>query len=145
MAARDSADPVVTRIRGQTLSDVRCCPTLCWSIIVLIPEAPFALLQPWMSLDFHQSRLPLVAAPSQTFSYFIFYFFSCLIHFRKRLNNPCITLRCAFFVLFSTLLNKQMVSKMLKNKVAYVMFRTKLYTMNCTFVCGYCVYITCIH
>lgn len=26
--------------------------------------------------------------------------------------------------------DKQMVSKMLKNKVAYVMFRTKLYTMK---------------
>lgn len=26
--------------------------------------------------------------------------------------------------------NKQIVSKMLKNKIAYVMFRTKLYTMK---------------
>lgn len=32
------------------------------------------------------------------------------------------------FILFSILQNKQMVSKMLKNKVAYVMFGTKLYT-----------------
>lgn len=49
------------------------------------------------------------------------------------------------FILFSTLQNKQTVSKMLKNKVAYVMFRTKAIHYEIVHVCGYCVYVTCIH
>lgn len=39
-------------------------------------------------------------------------------------------LRCAFYFVFYFTEISKMVSKMLKNKVAYVMFRTKLYTMK---------------
>lgn len=87
------------------------------------------------------AQLPPVAAPStyknpekeELFDFFFFFLLflleTFLFHFGK---TEIIHASCSDvpFILFSTLQNKQMVSKMLKNKVAYVMFRTKLYTMK---------------
>ena len=53
--------------------------------------------------------------------------------------------RMCLFIWFCILQNKQMVSKMLKNKVAYVMLRTKLYTTKEMYRFVDTVYITCIH
>lgn len=89
------------------------------------------------------AQLPPVAAPSTyrnpekeelfNFSFFFLLLLFCLKHFLFHFGKTeIIHASCSDvpFILFSTLQNKQMVSKMLKNKVAYVMFRTKLYTMK---------------
>lgn len=71
-------------------------------------------------------------------------------HLRKKKTEitPCITLRCAFLFCFLLYRNTQMVFKMLKKKkkeLPTLMFRTKAIHYEIVHVCGYCVYITCIH